>query len=68
LLSYADTGLLDAGLFFMAYQKDPRRQFVAIQTKLGERAISTNTSGTPAAACSPYLSGPGDWFGKSLLG
>ena len=24
-----DTGLLDAGLFFIAYQKDPRKQFVA---------------------------------------
>ncbi len=29
------TGLLDAGLFFIAFQKDPDRQFVAIQRKLG---------------------------------
>ncbi len=27
-------GRLDAGLFFIAYQRDPRRQFVPIQTQL----------------------------------
>ena len=25
---------MDAGLFFLAYQRDPRRQFVPIQTQL----------------------------------
>ena len=30
-----DTGELDAGLFFIAYQKDPRTQFVPLQRKLG---------------------------------
>jgi deferrochelatase/peroxidase EfeB len=29
------TSLLDAGLFFIAFQRDPRRQFVAIQRRLG---------------------------------
>jgi deferrochelatase/peroxidase EfeB len=29
------TGLLDAGLFFVAFQKDPDKQFIAIQRKLG---------------------------------
>jgi deferrochelatase/peroxidase EfeB len=29
------TGLLDAGLFFVAFQNDPERQFIAIQRKLG---------------------------------
>jgi deferrochelatase/peroxidase EfeB len=29
------TGLLDAGLFFIAFQRDPERQFVALQRRLG---------------------------------
>jgi deferrochelatase/peroxidase EfeB len=29
------TGLLDAGLFFIAFQNDPDKQFIAIQRKLG---------------------------------
>ncbi len=29
------TGELDAGLFFIAYQRDPKKQFAAIQTRLG---------------------------------
>jgi deferrochelatase/peroxidase EfeB len=29
------TGLLDAGLFFVAFQHDPQRQFAAIQRRLG---------------------------------
>jgi deferrochelatase/peroxidase EfeB len=29
------TGLLDAGLFFVAFQRDLERQFVAIQRRLG---------------------------------
>ncbi len=39
--SYTDgidpvTGELDAGLFFIAFQRDPHKQFVAIQRRLGE--------------------------------
>jgi deferrochelatase/peroxidase EfeB len=38
--SYTDgvdtrTGLLDAGLFFVSFQRDPQRQFAAIQRRLG---------------------------------
>jgi deferrochelatase/peroxidase EfeB len=31
----ARTGLLDAGLFFVCFQRDPERGFVAIQRRLG---------------------------------
>ena len=32
-VNYAD-GALDAGLLFLAYQRDPREQFVPIQARL----------------------------------
>jgi deferrochelatase/peroxidase EfeB len=66
-----DTGLLDAGLFFIAYQKDPRKQFVPIQQLLAEQDrlneyIRHTSSGLFAVP--PGLSGPGDWWGKQLFG
>jgi deferrochelatase/peroxidase EfeB len=66
----ADTGLLDAGLFFIAYQKDPRKQFVVIQRKLGDRDNLNEYiqhTGSGLFAVPPGISGPGDWFGKSLF-
>ena len=66
-----DTGLLDAGLFFIAYQKDPRRQFVPIQRRLGMHdALNEYIRHTSSAlfAVPPGLSGAGDWWGRTLLG
>lgn len=66
----ATTGLLDAGLFFLAYQKDPRRQFVPIQQRLGTHdALNEYIRHTGSAlfAVPPGLSGPGDWWGKQLF-
>jgi deferrochelatase/peroxidase EfeB len=73
--SYTDgidptTGLLDAGLFFIAYQKDPRKQFVPIQTRLGANDNLNEYvrhTGSGVFAVPPGLSGPGDWFGKALF-
>ena len=73
--SYTDgndptTGQLDAGLFFICFQKDPRKQFVPIQQALGARdALNEYIKhvGSGLFAVPPGLSGPGDWFGKSLL-
>jgi deferrochelatase/peroxidase EfeB len=73
--SYTDgmdqvTGLLDAGLFFIAYQKDPDKQFVAIQRRLGAHdALNEYIRHTGSAlfAVPPGLSGPGDWWGKAIL-
>jgi deferrochelatase/peroxidase EfeB len=66
----ADTGLLDAGLFFIAFQKDPRKQFVPIQRKLGSHDALNEYirhTGSGVFAVPPGLSGPGDWWGKSLF-
>jgi deferrochelatase/peroxidase EfeB len=66
-----DTGLLDAGLFFIVYQQDPREQFVPIQRLLGSsdslnEYIRHTSSGLFAVPRG--LSGPGDWWGKELFG
>jgi deferrochelatase/peroxidase EfeB len=66
----ATTGLLDAGLFFIAYQKDPRKQFVPIQTRLGEGDNLNEYirhTGSGLFAVPPGLTAAGDWFGKSLF-
>jgi deferrochelatase/peroxidase EfeB len=73
--SYTDgidssTGLLDAGLFFLAYQKDPRRQFIPIQARLGGHDRLNEYirhTGSAVFAVPPGLNGPGDWFGKQLF-
>ena len=66
----ADTGLLDAGLFFLAYQKDPRNQFVPIQRKLGQQDNLNEYirhTGSALFAVPPGLSAAGDWWGKTLF-
>ena len=67
----ADTGLLDAGLFFLAYQKDPRHQFVPIQTRLGQQDNLNEYirhTGSGLFAVPPGLGQAGDWWGKVLFG
>ena len=66
----SETGLLDAGLFFIAYQKDPRMQFVPIQTRLGTSDLLNEYirhTGSALFAVPPGLTGAGDWWGKSLF-
>ncbi|MCW3814698.1 iron uptake transporter deferrochelatase/peroxidase subunit [Micromonospora sp. DR5-3] len=63
-------GRLDAGLFFMAYQRDPRRQFVPIQTRLARqdamneylRHVSSGIFG-----CPPGVRDAADWWGRALF-
>ena len=65
------TGQLDAGLFFIAYQKDPRKQFVPIQSRLAAGdALNEYIKHTGSAlfAVPPGVSAAGDWFGKALFG
>ena len=47
-------GRLDAGLFFMAYQRDPRTAFVPVQKRSRPGTRSTSTSCTSGRACTPY--------------
>ncbi len=63
-------GELDAGLFFICFQRDPRRQFVAIQRRLGRadalgeyiRHVGSALFAVPPGAR------PGGYVGESLLG
>jgi deferrochelatase/peroxidase EfeB len=64
------TGLLDAGLFFICFQKDTGKQFVPLQTCLGTqdglneyiRHIGSGLFAVPTG-----LTGPGDWWGTTLF-
>ncbi|MER7275526.1 iron uptake transporter deferrochelatase/peroxidase subunit [Dactylosporangium sp. NPDC000244] len=63
-------GRLDAGLFFIAYQRDPRKQFVPIQTRLSRQDtlneyIRHVSSGL--FACPPGVSAAGDSWGRALF-
>jgi len=63
-------GRLNAGLFFMAYQRDPRTAFVPVQTSLARldamnEYIRHVSSGL--FACPPGVSGPGDFWGRALF-
>jgi|SRR5579875_931987 len=60
----------DAGLLFLAYQKDPRRAFVPIYSRLAQAdALGQFTTHTASGvfAIPPGATGPGDWIGRPLL-
>jgi deferrochelatase/peroxidase EfeB len=63
-------GHLDAGLFFLAYQRDPRKQFIPIQERLA-RSDALNDyirhTGSGIWACPPGVQ-PGGFWGQSLFG
>jgi len=64
------TGKLSAGLFFIAYQKDPHAQFKVLQSRLGQFDLLNEYIahiGGGVWAVPPGVSAAGDWFGKALL-
>jgi len=66
-----DTGKLAAGLFFIAFQRDPQAQFKVLQSRLGRADLLNEYIahiGGGLWACPPGVIGPGDWFGKALFG
>ncbi|WP_127552240.1 iron uptake transporter deferrochelatase/peroxidase subunit [Actinoplanes sp. OR16] len=63
-------GRLNAGLFFIAYQRDPRRGFIPVQTALARRDsmneyIRHISSGI--FACPPGLEAADDFWGRKLF-
>jgi deferrochelatase/peroxidase EfeB len=63
------TGQLDAGLFFICYQSDPRTGFIPVQRKLAGDALNEYIKHTSSGlfACPPGLADGGYW-GQSLFG
>jgi deferrochelatase/peroxidase EfeB len=67
---FSDSGELDAGLFFIAFQRDPRTQFVPLQRKLSASdALNEYIEhvGSGLYACPPGVTGPDDFWGKALF-
>jgi deferrochelatase/peroxidase EfeB len=62
-------GRLDAGLFFIAYQRDPATGFVQVQKNLRTDAMNEYIQHTSSAvfACPPGVTGPDDWWGRALF-
>jgi deferrochelatase/peroxidase EfeB len=63
-------GRLDAGLFFIAYQRDPRRQFVPVQAALARSDVLNEyirhvSSGL--FACPPGVQSADDYLGRTLF-
>jgi deferrochelatase/peroxidase EfeB len=62
-------GRLDAGLFFIAYQRDPQTGFVQMQRNLRTDAMNEYIRHTSSAvfACPPGVRGSDDWWGRTLF-
>jgi deferrochelatase/peroxidase EfeB len=62
-------GRLDAGLFFIAYQRDPGTGFVQIQRNLRMDAMNEYVRHTSSAvfACPSGVQGDDDWWGRALF-
>jgi deferrochelatase/peroxidase EfeB len=64
------SGELDAGMFFLAYQKDPRNQFVVLQRKLGQHdALNEYIQhvGSGLFACPPGPAAAGHVWAEGLF-
>lgn len=63
-------GHLDAGLFFIAFMRNPVTQFIPMQTQLASNDLLNEYithTGSAVFACPPGL-GDGDYWGSTLLG
>jgi deferrochelatase/peroxidase EfeB len=62
-------GRLDAGLFFLAYQKDPRTGFIRIQRNLALDSLNEYIQhvGSALFAVPPGVRDKDDWWGSTLF-
>ncbi|GAB2750104.1 iron uptake transporter deferrochelatase/peroxidase subunit [Streptomyces bullii] len=62
-------GRLDAGLFFLAYQRDPRTGFIRIQRNLATDALNEYIQhvGSAVFAIPPGVRDTDDWWGRTLF-
>jgi deferrochelatase/peroxidase EfeB len=62
-------GRLDAGLFFIAFQRNPETGFVQIQRNLHSDKLNEYIRHTSSAvfACPPGVRGAEDWWGRALF-
>ncbi|MFE5915785.1 iron uptake transporter deferrochelatase/peroxidase subunit [Streptomyces sp. NPDC056468] len=62
-------GRLDAGLFFLAYQRDPRTGFIRIQRNLAPDSLNEYIQhvGSALFAVPPGVRGKDDWWGSTLF-
>ncbi|MGW7258908.1 iron uptake transporter deferrochelatase/peroxidase subunit [Streptomyces sp. NPDC054834] len=63
-------GRLDAGLFFLAYQRDVRKGFIPLQRQLSAKdALNEYIQhvGSAVFAVPPGVRDSGDWWGKTLF-
>ena len=62
-------GRLDAGLFFIAFQRDPATGFVQVQENLQHDALNEYITHTSSAvfACPPGVRDDDDWWGRALF-
>ncbi len=66
-----DLGRLEAGLYFLAYQRDPRAQFVRIQQRLAGKHSDAMNEYITHVASGLYAIPPGvrrgGWWGETLF-
>ena len=64
-----EAGRLDAGLFFIAYQRNPETGFVQVQRNLAGDALNRFIQHTSTAvfACPPGVADGNDWWGRGLF-
>ncbi len=64
-----ELGQLDAGLFFIAFQRDAHKQFVVVQRRLGPDALNEYIKHVSSGlfAVAPGVTREGDYVGRALF-